>query len=317
MSSPGADLSFREPCEDDSCQNKGQLTFYCEKCECSFCDTCWGKQSAHKPKKRGFVGHAHEKIDRLVVERYQNIFEPPSSIDNQDALYKDEEDATWFGIGHNRAGDPVFEDYGRYTTLMAESILPTPKVRYPYLASFIGQTGKSTNLDYIDGFFNPIIGAGKSAVVKLLINYQDMKVNRTAEAKFSSPLVGSVNDNIPVSADVHLYADPETFLTDIPLLYADCEGLEGGESPPKSVLYKMRDSVLENGLPHKIPSEYGSREHEKLSRKRNKVSRKISWALGDKEKSKREFAVTELYPKLLYTFSDVVVFVLRNPKYVG
>lgn len=201
-------------------------------------------------------------------------------------LYKDEEDATWFGIGHNRAGDPVFEDYGRYTTLMAESILPIPKVRYPYLVSFIGQTGKSTNLVYIDGFFNTIIGAGKIAVVKLLINYQDIKVNRTAEAKFSSPLVGSVNDNIPVSADVHLYADPETFLTDTPLLYADCEGLEGGESPPKSVLYTMRDSALENGLPHKIPSEYGSPEHEKLSRKRKKVSRKISWALGDKEKSK-------------------------------
>ena len=136
-----------------------------------------------------------------------------------------------------------------------------------------------------------------------------MKVNRTAKAKFSSPLVGSVNDNIPVSADVHLYADPHTILTDTPLLYADCEGLEGGESPPKSELYKMRDSTLENGLPQEIPSEY-----EKISRKRNKVSRKISWALGDKEKSKREFAVTELYPKVLYTFSDVVVFVLRNPK---
>lgn len=164
-----------------------------------------------------------EKIDRLVVERYQNIFEPPSSIDKQDGLYKDEEDATWFGIGHNRAGDPVFEEYGRYTTLMAESMLPTPKVRYPYLVSFIGQTGKSANLDYSYFFFNTIIGAGKSAVVKLLVNYQDIKVNRTAEAKFSSPLVGSVNDNIPVSADVHLYADPETFLTDTPLLYADCE----------------------------------------------------------------------------------------------
>lgn len=144
MSPPGADLSFREPCEHDSCHNKGQLTFYCVNCDCSFCDTCWDKQPAHKPKKRAFDGYAHEKVDRLVVERYRNIFEPPSSIDNQDALYKEEEDATWFGIGHNRAGDPVFEDYGRYTTLMAESIMPTPKVRYPHLVSFIGQTGKSS-----------------------------------------------------------------------------------------------------------------------------------------------------------------------------
>ncbi len=144
-----------------------------------------------------------------------------------------------------------------------------------------------------------------------------MKVNRTAKAKFSSPLVGSVNDNIPVSADVHLYADPHTILTDRPILYADCEGMEGGESPPKNELYKTRDRgdrASENGLPHGKPSESVSQIREKLIKKRNKVSRKISWALDDKEKLKREFAVTELYPKVLYTFSDVVVFVLRNPK---
>lgn len=172
MSSPGADFWLREPCEDDSCRDKGQLTFYCENCYCSFCDTCWDKQTPHKPKKRGFVGHAHEKIDRLVVERYRGIFEPPSSTDEQDASNKNEEDATWFGIGHNPAGDPVFEDYGQYTTLMAESLLPTPKVRYPHLVSFIGQTGKSSQPCLLFfNFFKPIIGAGKSAVIKLLINY--------------------------------------------------------------------------------------------------------------------------------------------------
>ena len=111
-----------------------------------------------------------------------------------------------------------------------------------------------------------------------------------------------------------MYADPHTILTDTPLLYADCKGLEGGKSPSKNELYKMRDRALENWLPHENSSESGLRIREKLSKKRNKVSRKVSWALGDKEKSKREFAVTELYPKVLYTFSDVVVFVLRNPK---
>lgn len=144
MSSTGADFSFREPCEDESCQNKDQSTFYCERCGCNFCDACWDKQPAHKPKKRDFDGQPHEKIDRFVVERYRNIFELPSRTDEQDALYKDEEDATWFGTGRNLAGDPVFEDYGRYTTLMAESLLPTPRVRYPHLVSFIGQTGMSS-----------------------------------------------------------------------------------------------------------------------------------------------------------------------------
>ena len=144
MSLPEGDFLFQELCEHDLCEDKAQLTFYCADCDCSFCDTCWDKQPAHKPRKRGLDRHAHKKIDRLVDERYRNIFEPPSSsIDAQEAVYKDEEDATWFGIGRNRAGDPVFEDYGRYTTLIADSLLPRPKVRYPHLVSFIGQTGQS------------------------------------------------------------------------------------------------------------------------------------------------------------------------------
>lgn len=148
----------------------------------------------------------------------------------------------------------------------------------------------------------------------MLINHQDMKVNSAAKAMFPSPVVGSVNDNIPVSADVHLYADPHTISTDTPLLYADCEGLEGGESAPKTEVYKMQDRAPESGFRRGSISGPGPRTREKIIKKSNKVSRKISWAMGDKEKSKREYAVTELYPKVLYTFSDVVVFVLRNPK---
>lgn len=41
--------------------------------------------------------------------------------------------------------------------------------------------------------------------------------------------------------------------------------------------------------------------------------RTIAWADNDM-KRKREYTVTELYPRLLYTFSDAVVFVLRNAK---
>ena len=109
-----------------------------------------------------------------------------------------------------------------------------------------------------------------------------MKVNRTAKAKFSSPLVGSVNDNIPVSADVHLYADPHTILNDTPLLYADCEGLEGGESPPKNEVYKMRDRASENGLPHENPSEYGRHDYIFVtSRNRSSKKQTKKWKNGD------------------------------------
>ena len=141
----------------------------------------------------------------------------------------------------------------------------------------------------------------------MLINHQDMKVNPTAKARFPSPVVGSVNDSIPVSANVHLYADPHTIQTETPLLYADCEGLEGGESAPKAEAFKSQEKEI-------LSRDHSTPKRERLYKKSNGVSRKITWAKGDKEKSKREYAVTELYPKILYTFSDVVVFVLRNPK---
>ena len=121
---------------------------------------------------------------------------------------------------------------------------------------------------------------------------------------FETPLVGSVNDTTPVSADVHLYADPTTFFDQCPALFADCEGLEGGESTPRAEALREQVNLAGNTAPN---------SHR---RRGQHVSRKISWALDDLRKSTRQFAVGQLYPKLLFTFSDVVVFVLRNPKYV-
>jgi type II secretory pathway component PulF len=91
-------------------------------------------------------------------------------------------------------------------------------------------------------------------------------------------------------------------------LYADCEGLEGGEEKPvanalatlarKTVLkasQKLLDNV-ENQV--QLGNQYP-----------------MAWA-HDKDKSKREYSVLHLYPRLLFTFSDVVVFVLKNQRLV-
>lgn len=43
------------------------------------------------------------------------------------------------------------------------------------------------------------------------------------------------------------------------------------------------------------------------------TTREITWAC-DKEKRSRQFVVENLYPRLLYTFSDIVVLVMRNAK---
>ena len=57
------------------------------------------------------------------------------------------------------------------------------------------------------------------------------------------------------------------------------------------------------------------RKCHKLTRIARGTQQDVKWA-GSPENSKRQYAVTELYPRLLCTFSGVVVFVLRNTKYL-
>src|SRR5271156_613067 len=155
-------------------------------------------------------------------------------------------------------------------------------------------------------------GAGKSTLVNMLISHEEMKTNLTTTSTFATPVVGSINDSVPTSGDVHLYAEPGTIFTGSPLLYADCEGLEGGESLPIAEKCKLQDKEQSQALANQ-KSVNPSAANRKRRKPKKGRPRNISWAV-DSETSKREYAVTELYPRLLYTFSDVVVFVLRNSK---
>lgn len=126
-----------------------------------------------------------------------------------------------------------------------------------------------------------------------------MRQNSGRSLNYPVPVVGSINDDGPTSGDVHLYADPGTSNTNRPILYADCEGLQGGESLPGAAR-----SARTRGMPSALRGKVG---------KTQASSSNIQWA-NSPETKKREFAVMELYPRLLYTFSDVVVFVLRNTR---
>lgn len=148
---------------------------------------------------------------------------------------------------------------------------------------------------------------------------------------FPSPVLGSsVNSTLPTSGDVHLYADPDTYHSHRPILYADCEGLDAGETRPFATLSMDQLQITESETsraraksnPSMMPSNSAaSRPGAKVRRHfRRKLFEgeevKVQWAT-DLKKSGREFAVRHLYPRLLYTFSDVIVFVLRNPKQVS
>lgn len=282
-----------KPCE--ICDETAEPTFHCVHCDSIYCSECWNRQGPHKPGKVGPDGLPHEKADPRIVNRLRDILTPPADLQVQQSLHIDDEDTTWFGIARDSANIPVFQDYGRYATIIANSAGGEYGLRYPQLVSFIGQTG-----------------AGKSTIVKMLIDQQECKVNPSSKSVFPSPVVGSTAyENLPTSGDVHLYSDPGTYTGPLPMLYADCEGLEGGENLPVSARYHASDTSrprksFDTGQPDPV-----------LPKKRRKLARgpprNIAWA-NSPETRKRQYAVTELYPRLLYTFSDVIVFVLRNPK---
>lgn len=117
------------------------------------------------------------------------------------------------------------------------------------------------------------------------------------DESWETPVVGSpLHDTPPTSADVHLYTDTDTFDRQTPMLYAGCEGLHAGEETP-----------------YAITSAKGKLEQEtkRVVAKAPGLQRRLEWATTS-SKQTRHFAVRELYPRLLYTFSDVVCFVLRN-----
>lgn len=137
---PSRSDSGAEPC--DVCEKTHVTTWTCIQCNNdSFCDDCWGKERAHRHGAVGFDGKPHEKTDRKVVKRLREILEPERSPEQQQELHRGDEDTTWFGIARDSANLPIFQDYERYASIMAQSRTSEVNVRYPQLVSFIGQTG--------------------------------------------------------------------------------------------------------------------------------------------------------------------------------
>lgn len=203
-------------------------------------------------------------------------------------------------LGVERPDDfspPIFQDYGRFADLMKAT---DPMTKNPNFVEQISSVGRDRRTPSLVSFVGQT-GAGKSTLIKLLIDFAV-----TGNGIFSSPVIGPRGAHVPTSEDVHLYLDPQTADSEGPILYSDCEGLEGGEREPLGAVFKRmrrqdysKDADVGVGmLKTKVISE-----------------REINWADGPRARS-REFAVTNLYPRVLYTFSDVIVFVLRNPRYV-
>jgi len=107
----------------------------------------------------------------------------------------------------------------------------------------------------------------------------------------TTPVIG-IQPDAPTSGDVHLFPDHRTYNEERPIYYADCEGFSGGKGVPigSSVWQEVRKT----------------RHHQHgVKTAVHEMSTKYS------EKG-RDWVVKTLYPKALFTFSDVVVLVTRN-----
>jgi hypothetical protein len=130
----------------------------------------------------------------------------------------------------------------------------------------------------------------------MLVSLKESNLNQAIDDLFKTPISGSVKDDrSPTSGDVHLYIDPQTAFSDLPMLYADCEGLEGGEVPPRAKTIKRMLKQSPKTVYHG-------------------TAREMKVPTDKSQTGLREYAVRNVYPRLLYTFSDVIVFVLKNTR---
>lgn len=122
------------------CQREGR--FFCNVCNITLCDDCWNSQIPHRLGTRGPDNVPHEKTDREVAQKIQAVLDPNISHEQRKDLHKEDENTTWFGVAKDELDELIFQDCGKYASLMADCSSGRKSRQYPGLVSFVGQTGK-------------------------------------------------------------------------------------------------------------------------------------------------------------------------------
>ncbi|KAI1264025.1 hypothetical protein F5Y18DRAFT_418041 [Xylariaceae sp. FL1019] len=269
----------------EGCSGTEEVKF-CEACNDYYCDTCWHQRRAHRESRVGPNGIPHGQLDPIIVKRVNKWMAAPKDKEAEMIEHQFNTDTVWFGLSKDNYGDPILAEYRRFTAVMMETLEGVSEPRYPGLVSFVGQTG-----------------AGKSSLIRLLLG-----IRNRDDAPLAAPVIGRGNVDVPTSADVHLFLDPASEYQR-PILFADCEGFEGGE----------RETVSQStSSSSRLPVSSSNEVVPPLSRILHFTKRALRWASRDsrdyEKTSKRQYAVSEMYPRIFHAFSDVVVFVLNNPR---
>lgn len=256
-----------------------------------YCDDCYEMQAVHDPPEFN-----HEKTEIEIAELILSILSPEPDTEAHNLLHVKNEVTKWFGVKSDpRSNKAQFHDFNRFEKL-ARGAEIDPEKQFPCLVSFVGETGagKST---VINGLVKVDLQHTNSYGLFLICAKMRPNTIGDGAEDMLAPVIGSgAQLDSPTSGDVHLFADVETYNTHRPLFYADCEGLNGGNSPPLATqaTEKLRKVAHHTGL---------------------KSWRKDIVYANDKQRS-REWAVEKLYPRILFPFSDVVCYVTRNFRYI-
>ncbi|KAL4744534.1 hypothetical protein BDW72DRAFT_199493 [Aspergillus terricola var. indicus] len=281
--------------EQHTCEKCGESDklrlFRCSICDPSvfLCETDWENWDPHKSqseakrksklKSKSKSGEAakHERIPFLEHAEMEEEYKRWHEDDGEAQLeqHKNNQPSFWFGADFINGSFRINSDL--YGDIILSSAFQDREKQFPSLVSFIGNTG-----------------AGKSTLIKTIINYGKpgsiREANTIGWARILTPIPGiKAFSTRPTSSDVHLYHDTATIDTARPILFADSEGLLGGNQTPFA---SSIESIA--GIARKI----------------------ISWKESTHEIT-RKYCVEHIYPRILYAFSEVLCYVIQqNPRVV-
>ncbi|KAG0123476.1 hypothetical protein HOY82DRAFT_495229 [Tuber indicum] len=271
-----------EKCSTKTPGNCHQKLYWCSECESVFCENCWDLQAVHElgPGFRGRLKkRKHAKTELEVADYILSVLEPNLTEEEANDAHVSNVHTKWFGV-------QIDENLPARVSLKSKSFLDLasgsgedPSSQHPCLVSFVGETG-----------------AGKStlvnAMMKVILTDSSGVFFGATQIEATTPVIGTKIDS-PTSGDVHLFLDPKSLHTTRPLFFADCEGSGGGNGAP------LAARIKESNKRFKLRCHtYRAR-----TRKREIIT---------SERCTRMWAVNELYPRILFTFSDVVCLVSKN-----
>jgi hypothetical protein len=118
---------------------------------------------------------------------------------DKESLHIDDLWSTWFGVPHDQEGPkPQLFIYPRLQRLVAAAH-DKPVRQYPSLVSFVGDTG-----------------SGKSTIIRAIIRMLAPRAHKD----YRAPVPGTASNEFDsTSSDVHLFADPGTLFSEVPLMF--------------------------------------------------------------------------------------------------